>query len=322
MSSADDIIERRRLRRKVTFWRIAAFLVLAGFILALAGVAGVFEAFGKKAGDHIARVEIDGVIGNDEEMVELLEDLGEKDQVKAVVLKISSPGGTTVGGEALFEAVRDLAGKKPVATSIGTLATSAGYMVASASDHIVARRSSIVGSIGVLFQYGNASELLDKIGVEVDAVKSSPLKAEPSPFNPTSEEAKEMLARVVDDSYDWFLGLVTERRGFTPAKARSLADGSIFTGAQGLENGLIDEIGDEDTAKKWLVDEKGIDEDLDFVDWKPDREDERFDAASALAQTIARMAGADLPAAATEELRGFIRRHLFLDGLVSVLHIE
>ena len=325
--SADEIVDRRRMKRRITFWRIVALLLLAASIAAVLWALGAFEGLSKQSSDHIARVRISGVITNDKPMLDLLEDLKDKDQVKAVILDISSPGGSTVGGEAIYEAVRELAEEKPVATSVGTLAASAGYMIAAASDHIVARRSSIVGSIGVIFQYGQVSELLDKIGVEVKEIKSSPLKAEPSPFKPASPEAQAMIDRIVQDSYQWFVGLVAERRDFTPLKARQLADGSIFTGAQGLENGLIDEIGDEETAKAWLVAEKGLSKDLEIYSWKPDRGNDLYPsnpagkAATAL-RWLAVQLGLAAPAAPLHELYEVLPDRLFLDGLVSMLQID
>ena len=319
--SADEIIDRRRLRRKLTFWRVAAFLILAGLVVAIAGASGTFERLSRIGSDHIARVEISGMIIDEEDTLKLLKKLRDRDQVKAVILDISSPGGSTVSGETLYNAVLDLAKEKPVVTSVGTLAASAGYMIACASDHIVAHRSSILGSIGVLIQYGNAVELLDKLGVEVDAVKSSPLKAQPNPFSQTSEEAKQMLARVVDDSYEWFIGLVAERRDMSMARARMLADGSIFTGAQSLENGLIDQIGDEETARKWLVSDRGIDDDLKIIDWDAEREDSGsgFPNPAAFA-AVAWLFGVEIDKNAAAQLQEYLSRRLFLDGLVSLMH--
>jgi len=319
--SVDELIDRRRLRRKVTWWRVAALVALAAFVFALVGATGLGERLSRKGRDHIARVKIEGVISNDRDMIELLADLAKRPRVKAVILDISSPGGTTVGGEAYYEEVRRLAAKKPVVTSVGTLAASAGYMIASASDRIVARRSSIVGSIGVLFQYGDVSVLMDRIGVEVDAVKSSPLKAEPSPFKPASEEAKAMIGRIVDDSYEWFVGLVAERRQLDPARARALADGSIFTGAQGLANGLVDEIGDEETARKWLVAERGISDNLKIVEWKPDRGGSAFSNPASLAPLL-RLLGFEPPASSAGKLLENLEKRLFLDGLVSLMQID
>ena len=262
--TADEIIDRRQLRRKVSFWRIVAF-VLLGLCLIAAVIFGARDAlFSAARQDHIAKIKISGVITNDEAMLELLDQVGENDRIKSVILNISSPGGSTVGGEATYEAVRRLAEKKPVVTTVGTLAASAGYMVAAATDHVVAHRSSIVGSIGVLFQYADASKLLDNIGVKVEAVKSSPLKAEPNPFSPASPEAVAMIDRLIQDTYNWFVDLVAERRGMDKSNVLSLADGSVFSGNQALKNGLIDAIGGQDIALQWLQEEKGIDESLLF----------------------------------------------------------
>lgn len=316
---ADEIIERRRMRRRVTFWRISAFLLLAGFILALAGAAGVFRNIGEKGGNHIARVKIDGFIGDDRKLRELFEEIGKKDNVKAVILDISSPGGSTAGGEATYEAVRKLAEKKPVVASVGTLAASAAYMVACATDQIVARRSSIVGSIGVIFQYGDVSTLLDKVGVKVDAIKSAPLKAEPSPFHPASEEAKQMIGRVVGDSYDWFVDLVAERRKLDRAKVVTLADGSIYSGAQGLANGLVDRLGGEEAAKAWLVETKGLDDSLKIVEWKPARETDTLLSSSAAIAALLRLAAPEGDEALLIQMRDAAGKRLFLDGLLSVM---
>ena len=139
--------------------------------------------------------------------------------------------------------MRLLAAEKPVVAQVGTLAASAGYMIASATDHIVARKSSIVGSIGVLIQFPDVTGLMDKLGVKLEEVKSSPLKAEPSPFNPTTDEERAMVRKLILDSYDWFVGIVDERRPLNRAEVMALADGSIFTGRQALSNKLIDALG-------------------------------------------------------------------------------
>jgi protease-4 len=317
-TDVEAIIDRRRLRRKLTFWRIVTFVVLAGLVLALVYATGIGKTLGVKNQDHIARVNIGGVITNDRPLIRALNKLRKKDSVKAVILKISTPGGSTVGGEAIYEAVRKLAKEKPVATSVGTLAASAGYMIASASDHIVARRSSIVGSIGVIFQYPDVSQLMDKIGVAMKEIKSSPMKAEPSPFHPTSEEAREMINKVVRDTYNWFVDIVAERRNMSRSEALILADGSVFSGSQGLANRLIDAIGDEATAKDWLVKEKGIDKDLKIITWKPVRP-EKWNIANPVGLAwIFEQFGLEITPYAANELGKRIPKRLFLDGLVSM----
>ena len=318
MTSADELIDRRRLRRKLSFWRIATFVILAISLLSMILYAARDTLLAGTGTNHIARVKIEGVITNDQPMLELLESLKDNDKVSAVILNISSPGGSTVGGESMFEAVRELADKKPVTATVGTLAASAGYMIASGTDHIVARRSSIVGSIGVLFQYADASELLDKIGVKVNAVKSSPLKAEPNPFNPASKEALAMIDRVIQDSYDWFVDVVVERRNMTRSKVLELADGSVFSGGQGIKNGLIDAIGGEQKALNWLTTEKEISADLKVVEYQPRRPGDGLFSNPAAIQKIARYFGINLSDSESTVLEEKIRNRLLLDGLVSI----
>jgi protease-4 len=194
-------------------------------------------------------------------------------------------------------------------------------MIACATDQIVARRSSIVGSIGVLVQYGDVSVLFDKIGVKVDAVKSAPLKAEPSPFKPASEEAKQMIGRVVTGSFDWFVDLVTERRKFDRARTLALADGSIFTGTQGLANGLVDRIGGEEAAKAWLVEARSVSADLKIVEWKPERDGANPFAGASSSITLRQLLEQPLDQATLRRLQELLSRGLFLDGLQSVVQI-
>ena len=316
--NADEIIDRRRLRKKVSFWRIATFIVLGLALLSMIGFGLNKAGLSSASTDHIARVKITGVITNDEPMLKLLKELEDDEKVKAVILNISSPGGSTVGGEAIYEAVRELAAKKPVTTNVGTLAASAGYMIAAGSDHIVARRSSIVGSIGVLFQYADASELLDKVGVKVKTVKSSPLKAEPNPFNPASPEAVAMIDRLIQDTYKWFVGIVAERRDMKEFEVLRLADGSIFTGSQSLENGLIDAIGGEDVAIKWLNEEKDISKELKVIERKPKRPNDSIFGNPAAIATIARLFGIEIGNSEAKALEDALRERLPLDGLVSI----
>ena len=313
---ADDMIDRRRLRRKLTFWRVVA-LVIAAVGLASAA-AWLLGDFGGAAVDHIAKVRIEGTITEDEELLERLKRIRESNSVKGVILSIDSPGGTTAGGEAIFDAVRKLAADKPVVAQVGTLAASAGYMIASASDHIVARKSSIVGSIGVLVQFPDITGLMDKIGVKLEEVKSSPLKAEPSPFNPTTDEERAMVRSMILDSYDWFVGLVAERRPLTRSEAAALADGSIFTGRQALQKKLVDELGGESEAVGWLS-TKGVSGDLEVVEWKA-RNGGWFLSSEALAGAVARLVG--LPDHGAALFKQFGGERLFLDGLLSVWQPE
>lgn len=315
---ADDIIDRQRLRRKVTFWRIVAILFA---VIGVVWAASYFTNNDETGGftyNHIAKVKINGTIFEDEDLLERLEDIEENDFVKGVILSIDSPGGTTVGGEAIFEAVRKIADKKPVVTQVGTLAASAGYMIAAATDQIVARKSSIVGSIGVIFQYPNFEGLLDNLGVDMRSIKSSPLKAEPNFYGNTPPEAEAMIERMILDSYDWFKGIVTERRGFDPQKTAQLADGSVFTGRQALENGLVDQLGGEDVARKWLT-EQGLDEELDTKLWKKKPERSNFLIPGAAVTWIMKQIGLE---SLSQPIAEQFERRLMLDGLLSIWHVQ
>jgi protease-4 len=264
---SDLIVDRRRIRRKLTFWRVLAVL-LAIVAIAVVGVAaspagrGAFTTAGS-----IARVNIEGLIRSDQERVEALERL-ENSRAAAVVVHINSPGGTTAGSEQLYDSLMRLKAKKPLVVVVDGLAASGGYITAIAADHIVAQQSSLVGSIGVLFQFPNFSELLKTVGVKVEEVKSTPLKAAPNGFEPTSPEARDALDALVKDSYAWFKGLVKDRRGMDDAQLAKVVDGRVFTGHQGIDLKLIDELGDEKTAVAWLVAQKSVEKDLPIRDYK------------------------------------------------------
>ncbi|WP_163265040.1 signal peptide peptidase SppA [Chelativorans alearense] len=313
---ADDLIDRRRLRRKLTFWRVIAFLVIA---LALAGsLRWLFAERLATATAHIAQVRIEGTITEDDELLERLDRIRESGAVKGVILTVDSPGGTTAGGEAVFEEIRRLAEEKPVVAQVGTLAASAGYMIASAADHIVARQSSIVGSIGVIVQIPNVTDLMENVGVTVEEVKSSPLKAEPSPFNATTEEERAMLRAMVLDSYDWFIGLVTDRRPLSRGEVTALADGSVFTGRQALDRKLVDALGGKREAKEWLV-ERGVDENLEIVEWKAETSGGSLFFSEAAGAWLARMLGVPQQGGILSLLGA---ERIFLDGLLSVWQPE
>ncbi|TPI75883.1 signal peptide peptidase SppA [Mesorhizobium sp. B2-8-9] len=313
---ADDLIDRRRLRRKLTFWRVVAFLVLAAAIIAFSTWVYDDNCTGR-AVPHIAKVKIEGTITEDEELLKRLESIRKSPEVKGVILSIDSPGGTTVGGESTFDAVRKLAGDKPVVAEVGTLAASAGYMIASAADHIVARKTSIVGSIGVLIQYPDVSGLMDKLGIKLEEVKSSPLKASPSPFKPTNDDERAMVRKLILDSYDWFVGIVADRRKITHEQALALADGSIFTGRQALANHLVDAVGGEQEAIDWLA-TKGVDSKLKVVEWKDKDRRGGFLFSQSMAKVAAKALG--LPDAGGDIIHELGADRLFLDGLVSVWH--
>lgn len=313
---AEAIADRRRLRRKLSFWRIAGFSGLIAAVAALGYAAADRMGYGGVQ-SQIARISVNGLITGNQRLADLMERVGEASSVSGVVISINSPGGTTTGSEELYRNIRRLAEKKPVVAFVDGTAASGGYITALASDYIVARETSLVGSIGVLFQYPDVSGLLGQVGVKVEEVKSSPLKAEPSAFKPTSPEARAAIQQVVNDTYDWFKTLVRERRRLNEGELAAASTGQVFNGRQGVPLRLIDKIGGERDAIAWLETEKGVRRNLPVRDWKP-RSDRDFSVLATAAF------GADM--FGLEGVADALRRAAAhagtaqLDGLLAVWH--
>ncbi len=298
---ADILIDRRRLKRRLLLWRTLAIIA----VMALAAAAfGRFAGIGGFGGtDYIARLSVTGVIVDDERRHRLLARIADDRNAKALIVRIDSPGGTVVGGEALHASIRAVAEKKPVVALMGQVATSAGYMVAIAADRIFAYKGTITGSIGVILQTTELTGLLDKLGIATEAIKSGPLKAAPSPFEPMTPEVRRVTQALVTDIHRIFVSLVAERRALGLEDLRPLVDGRVFTGAAAVRNRLIDAIGGEAEAKAWLNQERDIDLGLRVRDVKPARKIDRwFDFFDAL------------------DRKTMFSERLTLDGLVSVWH--
>ncbi len=311
MLDADTIVARRRYKRSASLWRVLAVLAVAAGLL----IAVLSNTELAKYSDHVARVQVEGLIRGDQETLDLFAEIEKTDRVKAVIVHIDSPGGTTAGSEALYEAIRKVAAKKPVVAVMGTVAASGGYITAIAADHIVARGNTITGSIGVIFQWAEITQLLDNLGVRMEEVKSSKLKAEPNMFKPLTEEVRQVTKAMIDDSFNWFVTLVAERRKLSRSEALTLADGRVYTGRQALKGKLIDELGGEDQAKNWLKAQKDIAEETEVLDWKPDR---NVQSSAWGLQLLARALGLEhLFQTASDKLRS---EGLQLDGLMSVWH--
>ena len=223
----EAVLDRRRLRRRLSLWRtlaVIAGLLAVGFMLfSTADRAGLLE------NRQIARVTIEGMITEDRDVLRLLQKIGEAKHVAGVIVAVNSPGGTTAGGEALFEALRLLAKTKPVVAQFGTVATSAAYIAGLATDQIVARGNTITGSVGVIFQWPEFAGLLEKLGIKVNEIKSGPLKANPSPFLPLDDAgrsaAEEMVAEfatVVSESGPYPAGYRDQERARPRAGASVL----------------------------------------------------------------------------------------------------
>ena len=292
---ADAILDRRRLKHRLILWRLlAAFAVMA---LIAVGV-GKFAIPGDR---HVARLSIDGFISEDRQRGDAIEYLIDEDDVEAVIVRINSPGGTATGSEQIYHSLRRVAAEKPVVAVIGTIGTSGGYIVAIAADHIIARETSLTGSIGVLFQTAEFTGLLEKLGIKPFTLKSSPLKGQPSPFEPVSEAVRESLKNLLKDSFNWFSGLVRDRRNLDSATLAAATDGRVFSGRQAIKLRLIDGLGGEMAARRWLRESHDISEDL------PVRNVRWGENAGLIARTLDTLGG-----------KLFKNERLTLDGLLSV----
>lgn len=301
------LLDRRRLRRKLGLWRglaiVAAVLGLGA--LALVG-SGARDLVTK---DQIARVTIEGLITDDRKKRKLLQSLAKADHVKGVLVYVNSPGGTTTGGEMLYNQLREISKKKPVVAQFGTIAASAGYIVGLGTDHIVSRGNTITGSIGVIMQWPEFTGLLDKVGVKMNTVKSGSLKAEPSPFEPLNEESKQLLQSMIADGQKWFTGLVETRRKIDLEAVPGLLKGRVYSGRDALKHKLIDAIGGEDEVRKYLTEKRKLPKDLKIVDWKPKRDlDWPFSSATAnfIVHTVAAWLGSTTLGPTSTSLEGMV----------------
>ena len=294
----DWIIVRKKLKKQILFWRTFAVLAVIALIIFQ---FGNFDTIKDK--NHIAVLNISNIITDNPKRSKALIKVANDDLIKALIVNIDSPGGTVVGGEALYLHLREVSSKKPVVAVISDLATSAGYMTAIAADKIFARQSSITGSIGVIIQTTDITVLLDKIGIKPEAIKSSPLKAQPSPLEPMSNKTRSATRLVVEDIFNMFIDMVSTRRNMNRQTVKKLADGRIYTGRQAVKNGLIDAIGGEKEALNWLSSAKNIDKHLPLKLLRFDEEE------SFLKKILDRFLGKIL-----------ISDGLRLDGLVSLWH--
>ena len=270
---ADLLAERRRLSRRVSLWRTLAVL---GVIAALAVIFGRGDMGGLASGEHVLRLRIEGVITEDRRLLEVIEEASRDASARALLLVIDSPGGSVAGGEALHSALKRFAEKKPLVALMGGTAASAGYMIAMPAQHVLAREATVTGSIGVLLQSFDVSELLARLGVRPDILATGPFKAQPNPFQPLTDQGRAEMMRVLEDLHSQFIAMVAAGRRMDEARVRALADGRVFTGRQALPLGLIDAIGGETEARVWLAAQKNVPEALPVRDLEPRDRFEKF----------------------------------------------
>lgn len=271
--SADQLVDRSRLKKELKRWRLLALLFLVGvLLLALRGESSLLPS----GEPYIARVDVEGFIGDDVKRDELLNELAADADAKAVIMRMDSPGGSALGGEELYRSLKALSETKPVVALMRTSCTSACYMAALGTTHMMARESSITGSVGVLLEMAEISDLMEKLGIEPVTVKSGELKASPSLFEKFSDKEREYIQGVVNDSFEQFLAMVTTRRKLSADTLVLIKDGRIFTGKQAKKLNLIDAIGGEMEAVAWLESQKNIPQGLEVLEVKPAKEMEGF----------------------------------------------
>lgn len=309
------VLDRRQLRRRLSLWR---GLAITGLVLALGGyLLSSDETSGVFASKHIARVSFAGTITENRAELEMLRKIGEAKNVAGVIVFVNSPGGTTTGGEAIYDELRKVAAKKPTVAQFGTVAASAGYIIGLGADYIVARGNTITGSVGVLMQWPEVGELLSKVGVKMNEVKSGELKASPSIFEPADAPSLGVVREMIDDGFRWFSSLVETRRGIKIADVPGLEQGRIFSGREAVAKKLVDEIGGEAEAHRWLEDKRGVDKNLSVIDWKP-AASESWGLTSSISGAFGNLFGAEARQVAdfVSKTRAFAT--LGLDGMLSV----
>ena len=302
MLDSDRLLDRRRLKRQLIVWRTLAIIFVVFLVFVAIGRFGL--GVGGSDGNYIAQLWISGLILDDSEREKLISEIAEDNNIRALILRINSPGGTMAGSESLFLSLREVAFKKPLVAVLGGTATSGAYMTALAADQIFARNSSVTGSIGVILQTAEVSKMLENLGISTETIKSSPLKGVPSIFESLDSSGKAASQAVVDDMYDQFVSLLVERRSLTLSEAKVLADGRIYTGRQALSNGLVDQEGGQREAIEWLEESQNISRSLPIRDIEVNKVDNLVDWLMS-------------------KIRGsIVSRSLALDGLLAVWQPE
>ncbi|OUI78417.1 peptidase [Commensalibacter intestini] len=271
---SDLLLERQKIRRRLVFWRCIALVI---FVISIVSVVAAFSPKMGRDSDHLVKLKIEGVIGSDvSKKVKLIDDALTDKTVKGMILYVNSPGGAVTGGEQLHDAILNFAQKKPVVVSMGGVAASAGYMISVPANRIFALNSTLTGSIGVIMQAPDISGLLDKVGITVDQLVSGPLKGQPSMVKPLSSQGREMLQGLIENFYDQFVVMVAHGRHMDVAKVKELGDGRPYSGQQAVKNGLVDQIGTEQDAKKWLTQYLKLPSDIKVIELKDKKSSKWF----------------------------------------------
>ncbi len=250
MIGDDYIIDRYKLKNSLNKWKFLALVFL--FISIFTIFYHKSDSVSKIKPNYIANIEISGMILQNQEMIKSLNKIENDSNVKAVLVNINSTGGTGVGGESLYRELRRIAKNKPVVASIGEIGASAGYMIALGTDRIFAYDISLVGSIGVMIMNFEINELAKKHGINLELIKSSPLKGIPNYFEKLDNQQKEYVQNLANESNQYFIKLVKNRRNLSEEDLKAVSNGKIFIGTKAMKLKLIDQVGDMNDAIDWL----------------------------------------------------------------------
>lgn len=264
----DYIIERKQNKFRLRLWKMLTILM---FIVLLVVVSKRFQQPTEQvlgSSDYIASVLIEDIIFEDTKRDERLKKIISDEQIKALILNVNSPGGTVVGSEKIYNILRKISAKKPVVVVMGTLAASGGYLISLGGDYIVSHNGTITGSIGVIFQSLEVTDLAKTLGITFENFKSGELKAAPNPTEKVTEAVRQAIMSNVYDTYEYFIELVSLRRNIPIEEVRKIADGRIYSGRQALKLKLVDAVGSEDEAIKWLQEVKKIDPTLEVKEFR------------------------------------------------------
>ena len=255
----NDFLDRFYSKRQSTIKRLLIFVVV---ILTI--VTGLLQFQQKE--NFIAKITVEGIIKDRNDILEQLENLDNDQNVKGLITIINSPGGTYVGSKEIHESIKKLSKKIPTVAYMREMATSGGYLVSLSSDRIFGNEGTITGSIGVILQTANISQLLDKLGINPVIIKSGDLKAVPNPAEEIDEKKLNYLKDVIQKMQTEFLNLVQKSRNISSATLQLVSDGRIVTGKQAKDLKLIDAVGTENDALSWLKKEAGVDDDVRIRD--------------------------------------------------------
>ena len=263
----DYIIERKQNKFRLRLWKMLTILML---IVLLVVVSKKFQEPTEhlSSSDYIASVLIEDIIFEDTKRDERLKKIIDDGQIKALILNVNSPGGTVVGSEKIYNILRKISAKKPVVVVMGTLAASGGYLISLGGDYIVSHNGTITGSIGVIFQNLEVTDLAKTLGITFENFKSGELKAAPNPTEKVTEAVRGAIMSNVYDTYEYFIELVSLRRNMPIEEVRKIADGRIYSGRQALKLKLVDAVGSEDEAIKWLQEVRKIDPTLEVKEFR------------------------------------------------------